>query len=94
MIKKCWYRYAVIEAKIGKLHPADLGHLIFYFDANDDLERTERDDETIGLLLCKEANSYVAKTSLNKAQLHLGISKYKFIEELPEYLNKKLKENN
>ncbi len=94
MIKKCWYWYAVIEAKIGKLHPADLGHLIFYFDANDDLERTERDYETIGLLLCKEADSYVAKTSLNKAQLHLGISKYKFIEEPPAYRSQKLKENN
>ena len=86
--------YVVIEVKIGKFHPADLGQLIFYVNAIDDLERTERDDETIGLLLCKEANSYVAKTSLNKAQLHLGISKYKFIEELPEYLSKKLKENN
>ena len=86
--------YVVIEVKIGKFHPADLGQLIFYVNSIDDLERTERDDETIGLLLCKEADSYVAKTSLNKAQLHLGISKYKFIEELPEYLNKKLKENN
>ena len=83
--------YVVIEVKIGKFHPADLGQLIFYVNAIDDLERTERDDETIGLLLCKEADSYVAKTSLNKAQLHLGISKYKFIEELPEYLNRKLK---
>ena len=86
--------YVVIEVKIGKFHPADLGQLIFYVNAIDDLERTERDDETIGLLLCKEADNYVAKTSLNKAQLHLGISKYKFIEELPEYLNRKLKENN
>ena len=86
--------YVVIEVKIGKFHPADLGQLIFYVNAIDDLERTERDDETIGLLLCKEADSYVAKTSLNKAQLHLGISKYKFIEELPEYLDRKLKENN
>ena len=84
--------YVVIEVKIGKFHPADLGQLIFYVNAIDDLERTERDDETIGLLLCKEADSYVVKTSLNKAQLHLGISKYKFIEELPEYLNRKLKE--
>ena len=83
--------YVVIEVKIGKFHPADLGQLIFYVNSIDDLERTERDDETIGLLLCKEADSYVAKTSLNKAQLHLGISKYKFIEELPEYLNRKLK---
>ena len=86
--------YVVIEVKIGKFHPAALGQLIFYVNAIDDLERTEKDDKTIGLLLCKEADSYVAKTSLNKAQLHLGISKYKFIEELPEYLNRKLKENN
>ncbi len=86
--------YIVIEVKIGKFHPAALGQLIFYVNAIDDLERTEKDDKTIGLLLCKEADSYVAKTSLNKAQLHLGISKYKFIEELPEYLNRKLKENN
>ena len=88
------HAYVVIEVKIGEFTPADLGQLIFYVNAIDDLERTERDDETIGLLLCKEADSYVAKTSLNKAQLHLGISKYKFIEELPEYLNRKLKENN
>ena len=86
--------YVVIEVKIGKFHPADLGQLIFYVNAIDDLERTERDDETIGLLLCKEADSYVAKTSLNKAQLHLGISKYKFIEEPPTYRSQKLKENN
>jgi len=86
------HAYVVIEVKIGEFTPADLGQLIFYVNAIDDLERTERDDETIGLLLCKEADSYVAKTSLNKAQLHLGISKYKFIEELPEYLNRKLKE--
>ena len=88
------HAYVVIEVKIGEFTPADLGQLIFYVNAIDDLERTERDDETIGLLLCKEADSYVAKTSLNKAQLQLGISKYKFIEELPEYLNRKLKENN
>ena len=88
------HAYVVIEVKIGEFTPADLGQLIFYVNAIDDLERTERYDETIGLLLCKEADSYVAKTSLNKAQLHLGISKYKFIEELPEYLNRKLKENN
>ena len=88
------HAYVVIEVKIGEFTPADLGQLVFYVNAIDDLERTERDDETIGLLLCKEADSYVAKTSLNKSQLHLGISKYKFIEELPEYLNRKLKENN
>ena len=88
------HAYVVIEVKIGEFTPADLGQLIFYVNAIDDLERTERDDETIGLLLCKEADSYVAKTTLENSLLKLGISKYKFIEELPEYLSKKLKENN
>lgn len=86
------HAYVVIEVKIGKFDPRDLGQLIFYVNAIDDLEKTEIDNETIGLLLCKEADSYVAKTSLKKNMSKLGISKYKLIEELPEYLEKKLNE--
>ena len=47
------HAYVVIEVKIGEFTPADLGQLIFYVNAIDDLERTERDDETIGLLCRK-----------------------------------------
>ena len=86
------HAYVVIEVKIGDFNPADLGQLIFYVNAIDDLERTEGDNETIGLLLCKDVDNYVAKTSLNKSLLKLGVSKYKMIEELPEYLEKRLKE--
>jgi predicted nuclease of restriction endonuclease-like (RecB) superfamily len=86
------HAYVVIEVKLGKFKPEHLGQLIFYVNAVDDLERTEGDNETIGLLLCKDADNYVAKTSLNKSLLKLGISKYKIMEELPEYLEKRLKE--
>ena len=86
------HAYVVIEVKIGKFKPSDLGQLIFYVNAIDDLEKTEIDNDTIGLLLCKEADSYVARTSLKKNSIPVGISKYKFIEELPEYLEKRLKE--
>ena len=86
--------YVVIEVKIGKFHPADLGQLIFYVNAINKLEKTEGDSNTIGLLLCKDADKFVAETTLENSLLKLGISKYKFIEELPEYLNRKLKENN
>ena len=88
------HAYVVIEVKIGEFNPSDLGQLIFYVNAIDDLEKTNEDNDTIGLLLCKDADSYVTKTSLNKAQMKLGISKYKIIEELPEYLEKRLKEKN
>jgi len=86
------HAYVVIEVKLGKFKPDHLGQLIFYVNAVDDLERTEGDNETIGLLLCKDADNYVAKTSLNKSLLKLGVSKYKIIEELPEYLEKRLNE--
>ena len=88
------HAYVVIEVKIGEFTPADLGQLVFYVNAINKLEKTDVDSNTIGLLLCKDADKFVAETTLENSLLKLGISKYKFIEELPEYLNRKLKENN
>ena len=84
--------YVVIEVKIGEFEPSDLGQLLFYVGAIDDLERIEGDNETIGLLLCKNADNYTAKTTLNRVNAKLGISKYKFIDEVTEYLENKLNE--
>ena len=86
------HAYVVIEVKLGKFEPRDLGQLIFYVNAIDDLEKTDGDNETVGLILCKDADKYVAETTLKKSLMKLGISKYKIIEELPEYLEKKLNE--
>ena len=88
------HAYVVIEVKIGEFTPANLGQLVFYVNAINKLEKTDVDSNTIGLLLCKDADKFVAETTLENSLLKLGISKYKFIEELPKYLNRKLKENN
>ena len=84
--------YVVIEVKLGKFMPEHLGKLMFYVNAVDELEKTDRDDPTIGLLLCKDADKFVAETTLKNSMMKLGISKYKLLEELPEYLEKKLNE--
>lgn len=84
------HAYVVIEVKIGEFDPKDIGQLEFYVNAIDVLEKTDIDNDTIGLLLCKDADRYVAETTLKKNHLSLGISKYKLIEELPEYLESKL----
>ena len=84
------HAYVVIEVKIGEFNPSDFGQLVFYVNAIDKLEKTDRDDPTIGLLLCKEADKFVAETTLSNSSTHIGISKYKLIEELPEYLQRKL----
>ena len=86
------HAYVVIEVKIGEFNPADFGQLVFYVNALDRLEKTERDDPTIGLLLCKNSDKFVAETTLKSSSSYIGISKYKLIEELPEYLERKLNE--
>ncbi len=84
------HAYIVIEVKIGEFNPSNLGQLIFYVNAIDELEKTDIDEPTIGLLLCKDADKFVAETTLKNSLMKLGISKYKYIEELPEYLERKL----
>ncbi|MDE6242079.1 MAG: PDDEXK nuclease domain-containing protein [Anaeroplasmataceae bacterium] len=86
------HAYIVIEVKTGKFQPKDYGQLVFYVNAIDILEKTDEDNSTIGLLLCKDANRFVAQTTIKGSSIPVGISKYKFLEELPEYLNKRLKE--
>ena len=84
------HAYIVIEVKLGEFKPADYGQLVFYVNAIDRLEKTNEDNPTIGLLLCKEADTFVAETTLKSSSSYIGISKYKYIEELPDYLIRKL----
>ena len=88
------HAYVVIEVKIGEFNPSDLGQLIFYVNAINKLEKTDEDNDTIGLMLCKDADKFVAETTLENSLNKLGISKYKIIEELPTYLEKRLNEKN
>ena len=83
--------YVVIEMKIGEFHPSDIGQLHFYINAINDLERGEIDNPTIGILLCKNADNYVVKTALEGISTPIGISKYKLLDDLPNYLLEKMK---
>ena len=82
--------YVVIEIKNRSFKPQDLGQLLFYVGAIDELEKTIGDNETIGLLLCKDSDTFTAKTTLDRINAKVGIFKYKILEELPKYLERKL----
>jgi len=82
--------YIVIELKIGEFEPSDLGQLSFYVNAVNKLLRTNVESETIGLLLCKNADRYSAETTLETSKMKIGISKYKIFEDLTNYLEDKL----
>lgn len=84
------HAYVVIEVKLEDITPADFGQLNFYVNAIDDLEKTDTDNETIGMLLCKTADNYVVETSFKGLKTPIGVSKYKLFEDLPTYLTNKL----
>ena len=86
------HAFVVIEVKIGEFQPSDIGQLQFYINAINDLEKTKVDNPTVGLLLCKTADSYVVKTTLQGMSAAIGVSKYKMFDELPNYLLEKMKE--
>ena len=85
------HSYVVIELKTTKFKPEYIGQLLFYTNYIDDYVKSDLDSPTIGIVLCSEANSVVCKTTLKNTK-NLAISKYKVIEELTEYLERKLNE--
>ena len=85
------HSYVVIELKTTKFKPEYIGQLLFYTNYIDAYVKSDNDSNTIGIVLCPEANGFVCKTTLMNTK-NIAISKYKFIEDLPEYLEKKLKE--
>lgn len=72
-ILKC---FVIVELKTGKLTHQDIGQLDMYVRMYDDLKKQENDNPTIGLLLCTETDSVVAKYSVLNDSPQLFASKY------------------
>ena len=82
--------YVVIELKGGKFKPEHLGQLGFYLTAVDRQVKSEHDNPTIGLLLCKSKNKIVAEYALGDKSQPMGIAEYKLLESLPPELQSNL----
>lgn len=53
--------YVVIELKIRKLKPIDIGQIKYYMNYVDSNIRKDYMSDTIGIILCKENNEIVIK---------------------------------
>jgi len=80
--------YVVIELKAGKFKPEHLGQFGFYLTAVDRQVKSEHDNPTIGLLLCK--SKVVAEYALGDKTQPMGIAEYKLLESLPAELQTSL----
>lgn len=82
--------YVVIELKTGEFKPDYAGQLNFYLSAVDGILKSEHDNPTIGLLLCKSKNNLVAEYALKDMSKPIGVSEYRVTSDLPEDLSKQL----
>ena len=79
--------YVVVELKTEKFKPDFAGQLNFYVTAvNRDL-KSQEDNQTIGILICKDKDNIVAEYSLANISQPIGISKY----EISKLLEKEYK---
>ena len=78
------HAYVVIEVKVGEFEPRDIGQVGTYAVAVDHLLKTERDEKTIGLLICKDKNEILARYALELSSQPLGISSYELSNLIPE----------
>ena len=85
------HRYCVIEVKITEFDFPDIGQLAGYTAMVDDLLNTPQENPSIGLLICKEKNSVLARYALSRINSPIGISKYELSQQtLPKELQDKL----
>ena len=76
--------YIVIELKTTKFKPEFSGKLNFYISAIDGLLKSERDNPTVGILICKSKNNTVVEYSLKNLNTPIGVSEYLLTKELPD----------
>lgn len=76
--------YIVIELKVTKFEPGYLGQLGMYVTAVNHLLKTEHDNPTIGLLVCKTKDDVLAQYSLEGYNMPIGVSQYQLDKFLPD----------
>ena len=84
------YCYVVIELKTGEFEPEFSGKMNFYVSAVNEILRTERDNPTIGIILCRSKRRTTVEFALNTVQNPIGVSTYTLKDALPPDLQDSL----
>ena len=72
--------YIVIELKVVSFEPEFVGKLNFYVNAVDELIKSNDDNPTIGLLICKDRNQTEVKWAFKGIQTPIGVATYNNIK--------------
>ena len=73
-----------IELKIGEFLPEYKGKMEFYLNILNDKVKLPRENEAIGIIICKSKDRTIVEYSLKSSNLPIGISTYSTSEKLPK----------
>lgn len=76
--------YVVVEVKTGDFDSANAGQLGTYVVAVNHQIKTEHDNPTVGLLVCRGLDRVEAQYALESSSQPLGISSYELSKLIPE----------
>lgn len=69
--------FVIIDLKIGKLNHQDIGQMQMYVNYYDRMMKTEDENPTIGIILCREENKTVVEFTLPKTNNQIFTKEYK-----------------
>ena len=78
--------FVIIELKMGDFQPEYAGKMNFYLSAVDDRLRSQGDNPSIGVILCKARNKVIVEYALRDTHKPIGVSAYKLTKSLPSRL--------
>ena len=84
------HAYVVVELKARPFEPGDASQLNFYVNVVNDKLKTNTDNDTIGILLCKGKNEVVAEYALKGYNNAIGVSDYQISKAIPTELSSSL----
>lgn len=76
--------YIVVELKNTEFKPEYAGKLNFYLSAVDDMIKSELDNPSIGIILCREKDKISVEYSLKDINKPIGVSSYEITKFLPK----------
>ncbi|MCM1517183.1 MAG: PDDEXK nuclease domain-containing protein [Pseudoflavonifractor sp.] len=78
------HAYCVIEVKTGTFDSGDIGQLGTYMTAVNHLVKTEQDNPTIGLLICKDKDNVLAQYVLEPSSQPIGVAEFQLTKFIPD----------
>jgi hypothetical protein len=74
---------------VGEFLPEYVGKMQFYLAVLDDIVRSDGENPSIGIIICKEKDRTVVEYALKESNKPIGVAEYKVVTKIPnEFVGK------